>query len=64
MPMIRCARCGAYQYVPGAHAARPDCVGCGHQLPVTRKALIDPVIAAGVIRRTRMPGATRRRRLA
>jgi len=47
MPVIRCERCGAAKYVAAAHATPPACSRCGHQLSVTRKALLDPVIAAG-----------------
>jgi uncharacterized protein (DUF983 family) len=50
MPVIRCERCGASQYA-AAHAMRPECSKCGHEISVTRKALLDPVIAAGIVQR-------------
>jgi uncharacterized paraquat-inducible protein A len=62
MPVIRCERCATSHYIAVAHATRPECPSCGHQISVTRKALVDPVIAAGIAHRVPMPGAVRRSR--
>jgi uncharacterized paraquat-inducible protein A len=62
MPVIRCERCGTSHYVAVAYASRPECPCCGHQISVTRKALVDPVIAAGIAHRVPMPGGGRRAR--
>jgi hypothetical protein len=62
MPVIRCERCGASQYVAAALAAHPECSRCGHLISVTRKALVDPVIALGLAHRVRTPGSRRARR--
>ena len=60
MPVIRCERCGASQYVAVALTIHPDCSRCGHHMALTRKTLVDPVIAAGLAQRVRLPGAWRR----
>ena len=57
MPVIRCERCDASQYVAATHATVLQCARCGHQIPLSRKALIDPVIAAGVAHHVRRPSA-------
>ena len=59
MPVIRCERCDTSQYVAATHATVLRCARCGHQIPLSRKALIDPVIAAGVAHRVRRPSALR-----
>ena len=60
MPVIRCERCGASQYVAVTTALRPQCGGCGHTIAVTRKSLLDPVIAAGIAHRVPLPRGVRR----
>jgi hypothetical protein len=62
MPVIRCERCGASQYVAATAALRPECAGCGHHLALTRKSLLDPVIAAGIAHHLPLPRAVRRPR--
>ena len=53
MPVIRCERCGASQYVAAANVTLPECAGCGHQISVTRTALLAPVIAYSSRRRAK-----------
>jgi uncharacterized protein (DUF983 family) len=45
MPVIRCERCGASQYVAAADAMLSECARCGHQMSVTRNTLLGPVLA-------------------
>jgi DNA-directed RNA polymerase subunit RPC12/RpoP len=45
MPVIRCERCGASQYVAAADAMLSECARCGHQMSLTRKSLLGPVLA-------------------